>query len=146
MQLDLGIDVIQMLTSKRDEMLSVAQNCFKSANQCEESAEEEWLHHYMLGKIAEKMELSPKEYLHHYKLAAMHLHLEGAWYPRKIQYHNPPNFSMEALEVYYRTHASILKYLLRNEGKPVAQETRQLLEAFLKDAEEGAFANFLEKR
>lgn len=49
-------------------MLETASRCFQSASRCEgDSDEEEWLIHYMLGKIAEKRKQTPVEYLQLYK-------------------------------------------------------------------------------
>lgn len=81
-------------------MLETAKHCFTSASRCEgDGDEEEWLIHYMLGKIAEKQKQPPVVYLLHYKQAAHFLHEEAARYPKKIHYHNPPELAMEALEV-----------------------------------------------
>lgn len=109
-------------------MLATALRCFQGASRCEcDSDEEEWLIHYMLGKIAEKRRQAPGDYLQLYKKvpaplvggrrarpptrsravclhrqAAHYLHEEAARYPRKIHYHNPPDLAMEALEVSWR--------------------------------------------
>lgn len=49
-------------------MLERALQCFQGASRCEgDSDEEEWLIHYMLGKIAEKRKQAPMEYLELYK-------------------------------------------------------------------------------
>ncbi len=49
-------------------MLETAFQCFQGASRCEcDSDEEEWLIHYMLGKIAEKRKQTPVEYLQLYK-------------------------------------------------------------------------------
>lgn len=49
-------------------MLDTALQCFQGASRCEcDSDEEEWLIHYMLGKIAEKRKKAPVEYLQLYK-------------------------------------------------------------------------------
>lgn len=49
-------------------MLETAFQCFQGASRCEcDSDEEEWLIHYMLGKIAEKRKQIPVEYLQFYK-------------------------------------------------------------------------------
>lgn len=49
-------------------MLETASQCFQGASRCEGDAEEEeWLIHYMLGKIAEKHRRPPQEYLLLYK-------------------------------------------------------------------------------
>ncbi len=64
----LSDDVRKLAETNRTEMLKIAHNCYVQASGCEtEESEEEWLHHYMLGKIAEKMDQPPKEYLEHYK-------------------------------------------------------------------------------
>ena len=71
--------------------------------------------------------------------AAEHLHENRASYARKISYNNPQNLSVEALEVYYRIHACILKYLEQNEGKKLEKSMRKLFEKLLKNAAEGPF-------
>lgn len=81
-------------------MLETAKRCFTSASHCEgDGDEEEWLIHYMLGKIAEKQKQPPAISFLHYKQAGHFLHEEAARYPKKIHYHNPPELAMEALEV-----------------------------------------------
>merc|ERR1719154_71944 len=47
--------------------------------------------------------------------------------PRKINYNNPQDFSIEALEVYYRIHASILKTVAKaeKEKKTISEDTRR---------------------
>lgn len=88
------------LEERRDSMLETAQHCFTSAARCEgDGDEEEWLIHYMLGKVAEKQQQPPTVYLRHYRQASHLLHEEAARYPKKIHYHNPPELAMEALEV-----------------------------------------------
>ena len=80
-------------------MLETARHCFTSAARCEgDGDEEEWLIHYMLGKVAEKQQQPPPVYLRHYGQASHLLHEEAARYPKKIHYHNPPELAMEALE------------------------------------------------
>jgi calcineurin-binding protein cabin-1 len=88
------------MEDRRDGMLETARHCFTSAAQCEgDGDEEEWLIHYMLGKVAEKQQQPPTVYLLHYRQAGHYLHEEAARYPKKIHYHNPPELAMEALEV-----------------------------------------------
>ena len=49
-------------------MLETSSQCFQGASRCEgDSDEEEWLIHYMLGKIAEKRKQPPREYVQLYK-------------------------------------------------------------------------------
>ncbi|XP_077317696.1 calcineurin-binding protein cabin-1 isoform X2 [Lithobates pipiens] len=135
-------EVAAQLKERRDSMLETAKQCFMSASRCEgDGDEEEWLIHYMLGKICEKQKSAPELYLQHYKQAAHYLHEEAARYPKKIHYHNPPELAMEALEVYFRLHASVLKLL----EKPVHELDHKMLFAVMKEASEGPFAKGEEK-
>ncbi|XP_042721504.1 calcineurin-binding protein cabin-1 isoform X5 [Lagopus leucura] len=139
---ELPPEVVQQMEERRDSMLETAKLCFTSASRCEgDGDEEEWLIHYMLGKIAEKQKQPPVVYLLHYKQAGHYLHEEAARYPKKIHYHNPPELAMEALEVYFRLHASILKLV----GKPDSGVDAEILLSFMKEASEGPFARGEEK-
>ncbi|XP_068952704.1 calcineurin-binding protein cabin-1 [Petaurus breviceps papuanus] len=139
---ELPSEVVQQMAERRDSMLETAKLCFTSAARCEgDGDEEEWLLHYMLGKVAEKQKQPPAVFLHHYQRAAHYLHEEAARYPKKIHYHNPPELAMEALEVYFRLHASILK-LVCKAGTGIDAES---LLAFMKEAAEGPFARGEEK-
>nr|XP_037851339.1 calcineurin-binding protein cabin-1 isoform X5 [Chlorocebus sabaeus] len=139
---ELPPEVVQQMEGRRDSMLETAKHCFTSAARCEgDGDEEEWLIHYMLGKVAEKQQQPPTVYLLHYRQAGHYLHEEAARYPKKIHYHNPPELAMEALEVYFRLHASILKLL----GKPDSGVDAEVLVNFMKEAAEGPFARGEEK-
>ncbi|XP_016059787.1 PREDICTED: calcineurin-binding protein cabin-1 [Miniopterus natalensis] len=139
---DLPSELVQQMEGRRDSMLETARHCFMSAARCEgDGDEEEWLIHYMLGKVAEKQQQPPTVYLLHYRQAGHYLHEEAARYPKKIHYHNPPELAMEALEVYFRLHASILKLL----GKPDFGVGAEVLVNFMKEAAEGPFARGEEK-
>uniref|UniRef100_A0A8D2MQH2 Calcineurin-binding protein cabin-1 n=1 Tax=Zonotrichia albicollis TaxID=44394 RepID=A0A8D2MQH2_ZONAL len=139
---ELPPEVVKQMEERRDSMLETAKLCFTSAARCEgDGDEEEWLIHYMLGKIAEKQKQPPVVYLLHYKQAGHYLHEEAARYPKKIHYHNPPELAMEALEVYFRLHASILKLV----GKPDSGVDAEVLVGFMKEASEGPFARGEEK-
>ncbi|XP_047447273.1 calcineurin-binding protein cabin-1 isoform X4 [Mugil cephalus] len=139
---ELPPDVVKQMEERRDSMLGTAFKCFQGASRCEgDSDEEEWLIHYMLGKIAEKRKQPPVEYLHLYKKAAHYLHEEAARYPRKIHYHNPPDLAMEALELHFRLSATILKLLEAN--KPDLEH--ELLFNLLVEAATGPFARGEEK-
>nr|XP_035123413.2 calcineurin-binding protein cabin-1 isoform X1 [Callithrix jacchus]XP_035123421.2 calcineurin-binding protein cabin-1 isoform X1 [Callithrix jacchus]XP_054095464.1 calcineurin-binding protein cabin-1 isoform X1 [Callithrix jacchus]XP_054095468.1 calcineurin-binding protein cabin-1 isoform X1 [Callithrix jacchus] len=139
---ELPPELVQQMEGRRDSMLETARHCFTSAARCEgDGDEEEWLIHYMLGKVAEKQQQPPTVYLLHYRQAGHYLHEEAARYPKKIHYHNPPELAMEALEVYFRLHASILKLL----GKPDSGVGAEVLVNFMKEAAEGPFARGEEK-
>ncbi|XP_029961484.1 calcineurin-binding protein cabin-1 isoform X3 [Salarias fasciatus] len=139
---ELPPEVVKQMEERRDSMLETAFQCFQGASRCEgDSDEEEWLIHYMLGKIAEKRRQPPVEYLQLYKKAAHFLHEEAARYPRKIHYHNPPDLAMEALELHFRLSATILKLLEADE--PSLEH--ELLFTLLVEAATGPFARGEEK-
>ncbi|ROI74413.1 Calcineurin-binding protein cabin-1 [Anabarilius grahami] len=161
---ELPLDLIKQMEERRDSMLETASQCFQSASRCD-GDEEEWLIHYMLGKIAEKRKLPPKDYLQLFKKSetshyspcviffqsAHYLHEEAARYPRKIHYHNPPDLAMEALELFFRLSATILK-LLENEEDDGEQSEQQmklldydLFFSMLAEAAVGPFARGEEK-
>ncbi|XP_015221768.2 calcineurin-binding protein cabin-1 isoform X4 [Lepisosteus oculatus] len=139
---ELPPEVVKQMEERRDSMLETASQCFQGATRCEgDGDEEEWLIHYMLGKIAEKRKQHPQDYLLLYKQAAHYLHEEAARYPRKIHYHNPPELAMEALELYFRLCASILKLLEAGEQ----ELDHEMLFNILKEAADGPFARGEEK-
>ncbi|KAM8760748.1 calcineurin-binding protein cabin-1 isoform 3-T3 [Acanthopagrus schlegelii] len=139
---ELPPEVVKQMEERRDSMLETAFQCFQGAAHCEcDSDEEEWLIHYMLGKIAEKRKQTPLDYLQLYKKAAHYLHEEAARYPRKIHYHNPPDLAMEALELHFRLSATILKLLEANEP----DLEHEPLFSLLVEAATGPFARGEEK-
>ncbi|XP_075960509.1 calcineurin-binding protein cabin-1 isoform X2 [Anarhichas minor] len=139
---ELPPEVVKQMVERRDSMLETAFQCFQGASRCEgDSDEEEWLIHYMLGKISEKRKQPPVEYLQLYKKAAHYLHEEAARYPRKIHYHNPPDLAMEALELHFRLCATTLKLLEGN----VPDLEHELLFGMLVEAAIGPFARGEEK-
>uniref|UniRef100_A0A8C7DBQ0 Calcineurin-binding protein cabin-1 n=1 Tax=Oncorhynchus kisutch TaxID=8019 RepID=A0A8C7DBQ0_ONCKI len=140
---ELPPEVVKQMEERRDTMLETSSQCFQGASRCEgDSDEEEWLIHYMLGKIAEKRKQPPREYVQLYKQAAHYLHEEAARYPRKIHYHNPPDLAMEALELYFRLSATILK-LLEAEEPDLEHE---IFFNILAEAATGPFARGEEKK
>ncbi|XP_077986101.1 calcineurin-binding protein cabin-1-like [Glandiceps talaboti] len=142
-QVSMTTEMMQTLKSKREEMLELARKCFGKAKDCEgDGEEEEWLIHYMLGKIAEKQRRPPQVYLEHYKQAANHLYEDDASYPRKIHYHNPPDLAMEALEVHFRLHASVIKLLGDSDAVSVDYK---ILEDYILEATGGPFAKGQQK-
>lgn len=73
------------------------------------------------------------------------LYENNAQYPRRISHKSPQNLSIEALEVHYRIHASILKYLEQHEGKPLKKSLGQLFHWHLKNCSEGPFMKYQSK-
>ncbi|KAF4070550.1 hypothetical protein AMELA_G00286720, partial [Ameiurus melas] len=143
-------DLTKLMEERKESMLETACKCFQSASKCGgDCNEEEWLIHYMLGKISEKRKLLPKEYLQLYKQSAHFLHEEAATYPRKITYHSPTDLALEALELFFRMAASILKLLEEESGKeesePMDHLDYELFFNMLSEAAVGPFARGQEK-
>ncbi|XP_065320599.1 uncharacterized protein LOC135928161 isoform X2 [Gordionus sp. m RMFG-2023] len=102
----------ESLINFQEEMLKISKFCYESASLITDSNQERWLYSYMLGKIGEKTaKQDPEVYLKHYQESMGYLHRLGCYYPKKINFHSPQFLSIEILELFYRIHASILKYL-----------------------------------
>ncbi|CAC5395083.1 CABIN1 [Mytilus coruscus] len=122
-------------------MLQTSYNCYRKAIECEN--EEEWLQHYMIGKCLEKMKKSPEDFLKHYEQATECLYEENAPYPKKIAYaYSTPHLAVEALEMFYRLHSSILKLIL---DKHQPDTDYQLFERFINKAAASPFASAKQK-
>lgn len=135
-------------------MLGIANGCFLAADkswlaEVEKGSsvdqDERWLHHYMLGKIAEKRARPFDEYVGCYQKAAQLLEESSAAYPKRISYNTPGHLSVEALEIYYRIHSNCLKVLMTQEGKQIDIELCRTVARQLEIASKGAFASFGKK-
>lgn len=69
----LSMERFEILETRKEEMLDIADQCFESANRiCQTIDEpsihhdERWLYQYMLGKVAEKKNEDPPVFLDHY--------------------------------------------------------------------------------
>jgi len=69
----LSMERFEILETRKDEMLQIADQCFESANRICQTIEEpsiqhdeRWLYQYMLGKVAEKKNQDPPIFLEHY--------------------------------------------------------------------------------
>ncbi|XP_065570355.1 uncharacterized protein LOC136033541 isoform X2 [Artemia franciscana] len=91
------------------------------------ASDEIWYVEYLLGKITEKLEEPPSHWLQHYINASKHLFDMSPSYQKKVSYNSPQKYAVESVEMHYRIHASILKYLLKMEGKPLLPEIQDLL-------------------
>lgn len=122
------------LEARHKHLYNLAKKCFKSANTLCHS-EEVWLQYYMLGKIYEKVD--PLLAMDYYHRADAQLFSEGATYPKKISYHNPPDLAYEAMEVHYRIHSCALKYLFNCQD--LDQESMNRLKRSLLNAQRSPF-------
>ncbi|XP_063980045.1 calcineurin-binding protein cabin-1-like isoform X2 [Diachasmimorpha longicaudata] len=146
----LSMEKFAVLESRKEDTLEAAENCFQSANRIylaniddePQLQDERWLYHYMLGKIAEKRNEDPPIFLERYERASELLYKNNAHYPKKISLKNANNSAIEALEVHYRIHASILKYLEQHEGKPLKKSLGQLFLKHLLECASGPFMQY----
>ncbi|XP_030383316.1 calcineurin-binding protein cabin-1-like isoform X2 [Scaptodrosophila lebanonensis] len=130
---------------KQEKMMSIAYNCFSVAStlQCSESLatdtnDEKWLCHYMLGKISEKQAKHPADYLNYYLTASNYLYECSATYPIKINHNNPTTLSVEALEIFYRINAAIIKFLEKNSF--ITRSIGDIFKGVLKQLSKSPFA------
>ncbi|XP_065224975.1 calcineurin-binding protein cabin-1-like isoform X2 [Planococcus citri] len=144
---NLSLQMFDTVEKSKNGFLKTSSECFNSATEAwlelvkkEECQDERWLHHYMLGKIAEKNEEKPSVYLDHYLKAMKFLEQNGAEYPSRILYSSPQYYSVEVLEIYYRTHTTILKLLESHEDKPLDDSITQTLISVTNQLAESAFA------
>lgn len=122
----LSMEDFESLEKQKEDMLDTTQKCFttvlndlNSSSDGDKSNEDSWLQYYMLGKVAEKRNKPPSVYLDYYMKGIKSLQEAGATYPQKINYSSPSHLCIEVLELQYRMHASILKYIEQHENKPI---------------------------
>lgn len=123
----LSLEQFELLETKKSTSLDTAESCFQKAmvawkQDSEEDQDERWLHHYMLGKASEKRHQQPWRALEEYRESARLLQEHKSAYPPKINYTNPSELSIEALEVHYRIHSCLLKHLETHEGRTLPDE------------------------
>ncbi|CAL4068068.1 unnamed protein product, partial [Meganyctiphanes norvegica] len=149
---DISIEMFERLEKIKSDMLDQAEICFSRALKLHEESEEDglqderWFYCYMLGKVAEKQAKTPGVILKFYLRSANHLYMIGAKFPRVVNYNNPQYLAVEALELYYRVHAYILKFLLQKEGKEMDDETIKFFESILDKVGTSPFAKYQEKK
>jgi len=101
----LDLTTFALLEEKKDAFLTDAKKCFEPVvhGDCPGDDMEGWLHHYMLGKVLEKAQ--PEEFpkfCKQYLKSAELLAKSAAPFPLKINYYNPPDLALEAIEMHYR--------------------------------------------
>uniref|UniRef100_A0A672P9Y6 Calcineurin-binding protein cabin-1 n=1 Tax=Sinocyclocheilus grahami TaxID=75366 RepID=A0A672P9Y6_SINGR len=119
---ELPPDLIKQMEERRDSMLETASQCFQSASRCD-GDEEEWLIHYMLGKIAEKRKRPPKDYLQLYKMCSCTMKKQSNTSCILIL---PEIYLFSYFgQLFFRLSATILK-LLENEEDDGEQSEQQM--------------------
>lgn len=134
----LSMEDFESLEKQKEDMLDTTHKCFMAVlvddnNSNDIITDDSWLHYYMLGKVAEKRNKPPSVYLDFYMQGVKRLQDTDATYPLKINYSSPTTLCIEVLELHYRIHASILKYIEQHESKPIPSSVGKV------------FANCIEK-
>lgn len=142
----LSMEDFASLEKHKEDMLDTTQKCFmtvfnelNSSTDSEKAYEELWLYYYMLGKVAEKRNKPPSVYLDYYMKAVKSLQDIDATYPLKINYNTPTHFCIEVLELHYRIHASILKFIEQHESKPIPLSVGKVFSTCIEDWKKGPF-------
>uniref|UniRef100_A0A673YLN3 Calcineurin binding protein 1 n=1 Tax=Salmo trutta TaxID=8032 RepID=A0A673YLN3_SALTR len=136
---ELPPEVVKQMEERRDTMLETSSQCFQGASRCEgDSDEEEWLIHYMLGKIAEKRKQPPREYVQLYK----QVHSRGHYLWTQLIHRSALQTRfVQTGGLYFRLSATILK-LLEAEEPDLEHE---IFFNILAEAATGPFARGEEK-
>ncbi|CAF1284573.1 unnamed protein product [Adineta ricciae] len=136
---------------ERSFLLNICKEAYEKANLCTDNDDnkEDWTHLYMMAKIEEKLHRSKLLHaLKKYASALDLLHENKAVYPRKLGHHTSTSNSKgtllgcHAVEMFYRIHASTLKYLNRHNKETVDFTIEKLneLHEFLVEMQTKAFA------
>ncbi|XP_049885527.1 calcineurin-binding protein cabin-1-like [Pectinophora gossypiella] len=143
----LSMEDFEALEKQKEDMLDTTLKCFtsvlndlNSSNDSEKANEDLWLHYYMLGKVAEKRNRPPSEYLNYYLQGVKSLQETDATYPLKINYNSPTHLCIEVLELHYRIHASILKFIEQHENKPIPTSVGKVFATCIEEWRNGPFA------
>lgn len=128
--------------------MKIAFDCFTTVdqskatndepNRADDSHDEKWLYHYMLGKVAEKRKEATHILIDHYMKSSKYLYEKNATYPLKISFTNPQNLSLEALEIFYRITAAIVKYVEQHSS--ITRATGKYFIKVLKQVSKSPFA------
>ncbi|KAJ8711964.1 hypothetical protein PYW08_008918 [Mythimna loreyi] len=137
----LSMEDFESLEKQKEDMLDTTQKCFITVLIDPNSSPDDdmWQFYYMLGKVGEKRNKPPSVYLDYYMKAAKSLKENDATYPLKINYNTPTHLCIEVLEVHYRIHASILKYIEQHENKPIPASVGKVFSSCIEEWKKGPF-------
>ncbi|XP_045518432.1 calcineurin-binding protein cabin-1-like [Pieris brassicae] len=147
----LSMEDFEALERQKENLLDTTQKCFTNALDLNNSVENEkanedsWLLYYMLGKVAEKQNKPPSIYLNYYMKGVKSLREVDATYPLKINYSSPTQLCIEVLELHYRIHASILKYIEQHENKPIPTSVGKVFLNCIEEWQQGPFTGKAKK-
>ncbi|KPJ15518.1 Calcineurin-binding protein cabin-1 [Papilio machaon] len=143
----LSMEDFESLEKQKEDMLDSTYTCYSTvlndlnnSNDFDKTNENSWLLYYMLGKVAEKRNKAPSVYLSFYMQGVKSLHETDATYPLKINYSTPTNLCIEVLELHYRIHASILKFIEQHENKPIPASVGKVFLMCIDEWQNGPFS------
>ncbi|XP_013173457.1 PREDICTED: calcineurin-binding protein cabin-1-like [Papilio xuthus] len=141
----LSMEDFESLERQKEDMLDSTYTCYSTVlnilnNDFDKTNENFWLLYYMLGKVAEKRNKAPSVYLSFYMQGVRSLHETDATYPLKINYSTPTNLCIEVLELHYRIHASILKFIEQHENKPIPASVGKVFLMCIDEWQNGPFS------
>ena len=129
---NLNFETFDKLETKKEDYLKLSManyqktlDIFQTEGINENDVDERWLLLFMMGKIKEKQGVKLSECLSSYIQSINFLKNNEVVLPRRVNYNSPPDFAIEALEVYFRIHASILKGILKAEKEKKELEEEQ---------------------
>lgn len=151
----LSMENFSAIEERKDKFLNISFRCFsevseavidpthelnvnKNQEESDDSHDEKWYYHFMLGKISEKRKEPPGNYLKHYLESAKYLYEDNATYPIKLNHSNPSHLAIESLEVFYRISGCIMKYL--EQHSKINKLTAKLFLRVLKEMASSPFA------
>ncbi|KAF9407171.1 hypothetical protein HW555_012710 [Spodoptera exigua] len=142
----LSMEDFESLEKLKEDMLDITnksfvtvQNELNNSSESDKVNDESWLHFYMLGKVSEKRNKPPSLYLDYYMKAVKSLKESNATYPSKINYNTPTHLCVEVLELHYRIHSSILKYIEQHESKPIPASVGKVFSTCIEEWKKGPF-------
>ncbi|XP_028159462.1 calcineurin-binding protein cabin-1-like [Ostrinia furnacalis] len=139
----LSMENFESLEKQKEEMLDTTRKCFITVlGDLNNSTtdDDSWLPYYILGKEAEKRNKQPSVYMEYYMRGVKSLQEIGATYPLKINYSSPSRLCIEVLELHYRIHASILKYIEQHENKPIPISVGKVFTSCIEAWKKGPFS------
>ncbi|CAH0731319.1 unnamed protein product, partial [Brenthis ino] len=141
----LSMEEFETIEKQKEDFLDITNNCLTVVENLQKTCpdsdkSDNWLLYYTLGKVAEKRNKPPSVYLTFYMQGVKSLKESGATYPTKISYNTSSHLCIEVLELHYRIHASILKYIEQHENKPIPATVGKVFINCLEEWKHGPFS------
>ncbi|XP_062500946.1 calcineurin-binding protein cabin-1-like [Corticium candelabrum] len=130
---------LSWLSQLRSEMLVNAGELFELCLACSDGCVKSYVYDLMVGKVAEKTGRQYDVFLERY-IRALNWLDEKQIHPRRIDYRNPLDYSIETLAVYHHLHTAVLKILQDVQLEYLSLIKFDSLEKYVEIASKSAFA------